>query len=313
MDSKAYLNNVLTDDQISSRSQEAKSQLYHYTVRSDSLLKRSPVLQKSYTQSTDPKFGAYIDTEAILYIRELQDCGVSLPSWQDMITVGGETDLRLFLQIGRSCYDVINKYLPNKSEPLRILDFGVGCGRTARHFFRYIEQYEIHGCDVDAAPIEYLREKVPLIQPLLSSNEPPLPYNSNYFDAIYSVSVFSHLNQSSFVAWAEDLSRIMQLGGILVITIHGLHALDILRHNKRPDSIGIDGNIFRTAESNFEHEGFIWMPQATGSGDIDTNQYGISFVDKKRLLSYLPKSLKVIHYGEGEIGNWQDLVVIQKI
>ena len=164
---------------------------------------------------------------------------VSFPAWQDMITVGGETDLRLFLHIGRNCYEDIIKYLPKNKEVLRVLDFGVGCGRTARHFYQTMSEYEVHGCDVDETPIDFIYKNIPFIQPLLSTNEPPLPYKSNYFDAIYSVSVFSHLNESAFYAWAEELSRIMKPGGILVITIHGLHALNITRNKTDVGTIGI--------------------------------------------------------------------------
>jgi SAM-dependent methyltransferase len=302
----------LTDEQISQRVAEADSQLYHYTFRSNSLRERVDELQKNYSGSNDPSFTKYVDTEAIINYRELQDCGVRFPSWQDMLTVGGETDFRIFLQIGRGCYETIVKYIPKQERVLRVLDFGVGCGRTARHFYRDMKNYEIHGCDVDKGPIEYLRNDVPLIQAVLSDNEPPLPYDANYFDAIYSVSVFSHLNQSAFLAWANELSRTIKKGGKLIMTIHGLHALNILRNHKRPDSIGIDNEQFHSSAGKFDEEGFIWMPQIAGSGDIDTNQYGISFVDKNRLSAHLPESLEIIHYGEGEIGGWQDLVVLEK-
>lgn len=313
MDSKNRLMNVLGEEQISLRIAEAKSQLHHYQIRIDSLWKRTPSLQKTYAQPDDPKFRQYVDTEGILFYRELQDCGVSFPAWQDMITVGGETDLRLFLQIGRSCYEAIVQYLSKKAERLRILDYGVGCCRTARHFYQDLTQYEIHGCDVDTTPIEYISKDIPFIQPLLSSNDPPLPYPSNYFDAIYSVSVFSHFKESAFYSWADELSRILRQGGILVITIHGLHALNITRNKKDVSSIGINEKTFRSAESMFERNGFIWMPQETTSGDIDTTQYGISFIHEGTLTAHLPSSLKVIHYGEGEIGNWQDLVVLEKV
>jgi hypothetical protein len=148
---------------------------------------------------------------------------------------------------------------------------------------------------------------------VVSSNEPPLPYASDYFDAIYSVSVFSHLNQTAFYAWADELSRIMKRGSVLIITIHGLTALTTLRTRQRPSSIGIDEEVFNTKEKDFGQSGFIWMPQTAGSVDIDVNQYGISFVDKERLKSHLPTSLKIIHHGDGEIGGWQDLVVLEKL
>jgi len=313
MTSKKNLKNGLTDEEISVRVTEAGDNLHHYKCRIENLWKRTVSLQKTYFNIDSFEFRKYIDTEAILFYRELQDCGVSFPTWKDMVTVGGETDLRLFLQIGRSCFEDIIKHIPQQKEMLRILDFGVGCGRTARHFYQDLEKYEVHGCDVDAPPIEYIYENIPFIQPLLSTNAPPLPYKSNYFNVIYSVSVFSHLKKSAFYAWADELSRILAKGGTLVITIHGLHALDITRKKESVSSIGIAEKAFKNAESLIEKEGFIWMPQETTSPDIDTTQYGISFVDKNRLLEFLPPSLKLKHYGEGEIGDWQDLVVLEKL
>jgi SAM-dependent methyltransferase len=313
MTSKDLFTNPLSEDRIAQRTEEAKAQLHDYICRIDNLWKRSALLQQKFPNSNDANFKKHIDIEAILYFRELQDCGVSFPTWQDMLTVGGETDLRLFLQIGRGCYEDIIKYLPKTKTNLRILDFGVGCGRTARHFYQEVKHFEIHGCDVDSTPIEFLYKNIPFIQPLLSTNEPPLLYKTEYFDAIYSVSVFSHLNESAFYAWANELSRIMKTGGVLIITIHGLHALNLTRNKEDVGSIGIDKKTFSTTESLFSQNGFIWMPQATTSADIDTTQYGISFVDKDRLTAHIPTSLKVVHYGEGEIGGWQDLVVLEKI
>ena len=312
MNSNINLANALTKSEITERTEVAKNDLHHYLSRIDNLWNRSPSLQNTYPRMKDSEFYKYIDTEAIIFYRELQACAVKFPTWQDMITVGGETDLRLFLQIGRSCYEDIIKHIPVKSSLQRILDFGVGCGRTARHFYRYITLYEIHGCDVDATPINYIYENMPLIQPLLSTNAPPLSYESNYFDAIYSVSVFSHLKESSFYAWAEELARILKQRGILIITIHGLHALNITRNKEDVGSIGIDKDTFHSEEAMVSKSGFIWMPQETTSPDIDTSQYGISFLDKSRITDHLPASLDVIHYGEGEISGWQDLVVLQK-
>ena len=307
------LTSKISEKSISVRVEKAESQLSHYAIRAHSLWERSPELQRLYPNVNGPEYSRFIDTDAILHYRELQECGVKFPSWQDMVTVGGETDLRLFLQIGRGCYDVLKKYISNDESRLRLLDFGVGCARTARHFFRDQNRIELHGCDVDRTPIEYLQKHVPLIQAVLSSNQPPLPHESAYFDVIYSVSVFSHLNEVSFKAWAEELSRVVKLGGTLLLTIHGLHALKVLRTNNSSASIGIDSYIFNSMESSFEAKGFLWMPQLTGSTDIDTNQYGVSFVDRAQLEKFLPSSLKLVHYGEREIGNWQDLIVLKKV
>ena len=312
MSSSNDIKKVLSDEEISMRTSDARAALHHYRARIENLWHRSPQLRALYENTSCSDFLEYIDTEAILYYRELQECGVKLPAWKDMITVGGETDLRIFLEIGRGCFRDMFKYLESKGQKLRMLDFGVGCGRTARHFFQHLEQYEMHGCDVDQAPIEYLYKQVPSIQPLCSPNSPPLPYEANYFDAIYSVSVFSHLNEKAFLEWTKELSRIIRPGGLLVISIHGEHALNVTKGKDNIGDMGIDESQFYLAKSEFETEGFMWLPQKTSSSDIDVGQYGISFVNRKFIDRVICPTLRLVHYGSGEVGGWQDLVVLSK-
>jgi SAM-dependent methyltransferase len=50
---------------------------------------------------------------------------------------------------------------------------------------------------------------------------PPLPYPDKYFDVVYCLSVFTHLNESMQDLWIEELSRILKPGGVLLLTIYG--------------------------------------------------------------------------------------------
>ena len=64
-----------------------------------------------------------------------------------------------------------------------------------------------------------------VLQTRLSRVAPPLPYEAATFDAVISISVFSHLNQASQDAFLEELARITKPGATLMLTIHGEAAM----------------------------------------------------------------------------------------
>lgn len=51
---------------------------------------------------------------------------------------------------------------------------------------------------------------------------PPFEYQSNFFDCVYALSVFTHLSKNMHFAWIKELRRILKPNGILIITTHGL-------------------------------------------------------------------------------------------
>jgi SAM-dependent methyltransferase len=50
---------------------------------------------------------------------------------------------------------------------------------------------------------------------------PPMDYNAGTFDFIFSVSVFTHFDETMQFAWLKELKRISKPGGILILTVHG--------------------------------------------------------------------------------------------
>jgi SAM-dependent methyltransferase len=99
----------------------------------------------------------------------------------------------------------------------RVLDFGCGCGRTLRHFQPEAEQAELWGCDVHAESIDWVREHIPWVRAFRNEPLPPLPHDDGYFDLIWGLSVFTHLDVD-WAPWLLELRRVLADDGLLVLT-----------------------------------------------------------------------------------------------
>ena len=103
----------------------------------------------------------------------------------------------------------------------RVMDFGCGAGRTLRHFMGEAERCELWGVDIDATSIELLRETVsPPLHVMRSEYMPPLELESESFDLIWSISVFTHLTKNS-LPWLLELHRLLKPGALLIASYMG--------------------------------------------------------------------------------------------
>ena len=91
-----------------------------------------------------------------------------------------------------------------------ILDFGCGCGRLARMFKGH--PYRIAGCDIDQRHIQWIQQSLDYMDARVTSVRPPLPYVDNEFDAVISISIFTHLNENSQDEFLLELRRITKMG-----------------------------------------------------------------------------------------------------
>ena len=106
----------------------------------------------------------------------------------------------------------------------RLLDFGCGCGRLLRHLGGLADQMEIHGADLDAEMVDWLRANLPLGRYEVASPKPPLSYPDRFFDLVISHSVFTHLDEQLQDEWLRELQRITQPDALLLISIQGQSA-----------------------------------------------------------------------------------------
>jgi SAM-dependent methyltransferase len=103
----------------------------------------------------------------------------------------------------------------------RLLEFGCGCGRFLRHLGSLADRVEIHGTDIDAEMIEWLRANLSYGRYEVAPHEPPLPYPDHHFDLVINCSVFTHLDERLQDLWLGELQRITRPNGLLLLTVEG--------------------------------------------------------------------------------------------
>jgi len=130
----------------------------------------------------------------------------------------------------------------------RWLDFGCGAGRTMRHFLSQAEVAEIWGTDIDESSIKWLNDNLcPPLRAIACGVDPPLPFESDSFDFIWAISVFTHLTDNS-ADWLLELHRILKPGGMLMASYMGeLNSEEIAGEPWNEDRIGM--NVLRHDQS----------------------------------------------------------------
>ncbi len=105
---------------------------------------------------------------------------------------------------------------------VKILDWGCGPGRVIRHLSKFTgPECEFYGTDYNAESIAWCSENLPGILFNRNSLEAGLPYENNFFDVIYGISVFTHLSKKMHFAWFSELLRVLKPGGIMLFTAQG--------------------------------------------------------------------------------------------
>lgn len=115
---------------------------------------------------------------------------------------------------------IISKYSCLTDE--RILDWGCGPGRVIRHLPKIVSNgCKFYGTDFNEASIEWCRTNIKGIQFHCNSLLPDLPYENNFFDIIYGLSIFTHLSEAMHFAWIKELKRILKPGDLMLFTTQG--------------------------------------------------------------------------------------------
>jgi Methyltransferase domain len=104
-----------------------------------------------------------------------------------------------FLDAAKRCVDAVTAGFALAGETVpsngRMLDFGCGSGRTLLFWLKVPVPPELYGVDIDGEAIAWARENVAAKVHQIG-HHPPLEYPDNFFDAIYSISVFTHLSEN---------------------------------------------------------------------------------------------------------------------
>lgn len=155
----------------------------------------------------------------------------SVPPAQLRKRVHGSEDIESFEQVGRvvaaSVFDCLGR-IENFGPEFRVLDFGVGCGRIMRPLAELCRTTPLspvaiqwYGTDIDAQAIAWCQKHLGSVGKFVVNDpRPPLPFGDQFFDFVFSISIFTHLPENMQFAWLKDINRVLKQSGTAVLSTH---------------------------------------------------------------------------------------------
>lgn len=221
---------------------------------------------------------------------------------RDMVRRGGIL-AEDFLLEGKQAFDAVMEFAQEQGVALtpdaRVYEFGVGCGRVARHFLTR-QSCRFTGSDVDEELIAWCGENLASAlggrahpEFFVNAYQPPLAAPENSFDFIYSISVLTHMTAESQSAWLSELHRVLAHGGHLALSILEKSTQDV------PSGIATQERIDREYERG-------WLGRA-GAPATYFNSYNT--------LAYMRDvcpALELVGYRHNAIRNTQSLLMFRK-
>lgn len=204
---------------------------------------------------------------------------------------------------------------------VKVLDFGCGGAGQLRMFTKHFPSANFYACDVDPSSIDFIKRGYPQVNSCVSNFKPPLPFDSNQFDLIYSVSTFSHFDAETIDIWLQEFSRILKVGGLLLLTIEGEFAVKVVASETNESPASIQSELKRSGIFYKNYEWLNTLQQRgralTKSVDISTyfgSAYGNTVLSRKFIdENFNHYGFKVLGVSEGVICERQDLVALKKL
>ncbi len=243
------------------------------------------------------------------------------PPRELMQNVSGLVSESDFASHGADFFVALSEASPKPLSAYRsILDFGCGCGRLARMFKGHPGR--VAGCDIDHRHVEWVDGALDFVDAKLSGVKPPIPYANSEFEAVISISIFTHLNEASQDQFLSELARVAADDGLLFLTVHGERALQ--RAIGEPTiraMIDVPDRPFAKARESFDagrHAFILQKGHLTTAGQkADAKivegdfEYGITFIPRGYIQSHWGRWFEIVDYRSGALHDFQDLVVLR--
>ena len=233
--------------------------------------------------------------------------GLPLPPPKLRYRVHGELRASSFLKAGNQVYADISRVLDQHqvvfSERLKMLDFGCGCARILRYFFRDHEIAAYTGTDVDAEAIAWNRSNYPDHAAWdVNDSKPPLKYADESFDVVVANSVFTHLSEELQFAWLQEIGRVLTPDGIAICSVHGESIWNAAAASNAELKTAMEEAGYYFLMSNIGVRNMTGLP-----GFYQTAFHSDEYV-RREWGSYL----QVVDYVDRDIGGYQAAVVLRK-
>jgi SAM-dependent methyltransferase len=137
----------------------------------------------------------------------------------------GHTNWPVYYQSGiahaKHICQIIDENLDTKE--VSICEWGCGPARIIRHIRPLLDRSntQLYGFDYNCRSITWCQENINDITFACNSVAPPLPCDTNSFDCLFNLSVFTHLSKKMHTEWIRELRRVVKPGGLIIFTTHG--------------------------------------------------------------------------------------------
>mgnify|MGYP005835125277 CR=1 FL=1 len=239
------------------------------------------------------------ENQAFWYI----DVQAPVPDEQNRKRIGGP-DLSSYLIQGATAYAKLAHVLRtmfNKDfdDFQHVLDWGCGCGRVSR-FLATRNSCKLTGLDIDRDNIQWCSANLPNATFKTIDLHPPTPIESNYFEVLFGISVFTHLSENGQFRWLAELRRIARPGAILLMTVNAeTHWFRTTHWNSVGRTVQWQGAGYLDMGVNPSLEGYVSEPSGYRKAKHTTGY----------VLREWSRYFDVVDILPGYIGN-QDLVVM---
>lgn len=205
---------------------------------------------------------------------------------------------RAGLGIAAQLLAAVRRHLPAAAGVPRLLDWGSGPARATRFMPLLWPGLFPVGCDIDEAAIAWCQANVPGGIFHATDPFPPLPYPDAAFDAVVAASVMTHLTWPVQRRWLAEIRRVLAPGGVFVASVHGPLAALPLPAAERA-AFARDGLLDGTRDARLD-------------GIAPADYYRATYQTEAFTRARWGRVLAVRDYIAGGLGNWQDLVVLQR-
>jgi SAM-dependent methyltransferase len=221
------------------------------------------------------------------------------------------SDPEAYLEFGRTYAKGMLEILGGLPDEARVLDFGCGDGMMLRHL-EPSGGGESWGVDINGDLTLWCQQNLtPPFKFLTTTSFPHLPFEDNYFDLIYSFSVFTHICDLAD-AWLLELRRALKPGGRLYLTVHDNRSIKMLTSGETSCELLIE-QLAATEVPFREGFAFFTLNRMPGGG-IEYSKYSFPaqvFYDTEYLRRHWGSYLEVERIVEEAYG-FQSAVVLRK-
>ena len=180
-----------------------------------------------------------------------------------------------------------------------ILDWGCGCGRTARNFYR-LSDVKLTGVDIDLDNLNWCKANLPFGRFQDVPLHPPTRLEPDSFDLLFGISVFSHLAEREQSEWLQELRRIARPGAFLLMSVLG-------------ETTACQMKLDVSGWNEWRRTGIFSLQNIDLQGYIDDDDYYCNtYMTNDYIQRTWSKYFQVIEIIPAYIGNQQDLVILRK-